>query len=63
MAGVFEDFMKNINEFKTIFDSAHPQNEKIPCGWDSKLDTFEKMIVLKAIRMDKVLPAVENWIC
>lgn len=55
--------MKNPDSFKKIFDSIQPQNEKLPNNWDQKLDTFEKMIVLKAIRMDKVLPAVENWIC
>ena len=58
MAGVYDHFINNPQDFKTIFDSTHPQSEKLPGGWDEKLDTFEKMIVLKAIRMDKVLPAV-----
>ena len=59
---MYKEFMKNPDSFKKLFDSVQPQNEKLPGDWDSKLDSFEKMIVLKAIRMDKVLPAVENWI-
>lgn len=62
LAGIYDEFMKNPDLFKKIFDSIQPQNEKLPNGWDEKLDSFEKMIVLKAIRMDKVLPAIENWI-
>lgn len=62
LAPVYDEFMKNPDSFKKIFDSAQPQIEKLPGNLDEKLDSFEKMIVLKAIRMDKVLPAVENWI-
>ena len=63
MAGVYDHFINKPEDFKAMFDSTHPQTEKLPGDWGEKLDTFEKMIVLKAIRMDKVLPAVENWIC
>jgi dynein heavy chain len=41
-----------------MFDSVQPQKEPLPLGWDKKLSSFEKMIVLKAIRIDKVLPAI-----
>jgi dynein heavy chain len=58
LAGVYEDFIKNPNSFKKIFDSIQPQNEPLPNDWDKRINTFEKMIVLKAIRMDKVLPAI-----
>lgn len=54
--------MKNPDSFKRIFDSIQPQSEQLPNGWEGKVNSFEKMIVLKAIRMDKVLPAIENWI-
>lgn len=34
----------------------------MPAPWNNNLNAFEKMIVLKAIRLDKVLPGIENWI-
>ena len=35
---------------------------KLPGEWDDKLDPLEKIIFLKFIRSDKVIPAVQNWI-
>ena len=62
MSGIYDDFMKNPDSFKKIFDSPKPQEEKLPDPWHDKLSEFERLIVLKAIRMDKVLPGIQNWI-
>lgn len=40
LAGIYDEFMKNPDSFKQIFDSIHPQNEKLPGGYDTKLDSF-----------------------
>ena len=63
LTGVYEQFMNNPDSFKGMFDSTKPQQEKLPASWDEKLTQFQKLIVLKAIRMDKVLPGIQNWIC
>lgn len=34
----------------------------IPGNWDSKLNTFQKMIALKSIRPDKITLAVQDFI-
>lgn len=60
--GILEQFMKKSNDFKRIFDSTSPQTEAPPEPWDKKLDEFEKIIFTKAIRPDKVVPGVQNWI-
>ena len=54
--------MKDPEAFKYIFDSVRPEEEKLPEPWDSKLDRFQKMIILKAFRSDKIVIAIENWI-
>ena len=33
LSGVYDDFMKNPDSFKVIFDSVQPQNEKLPGEW------------------------------
>lgn len=59
----FEDFfMTKFDEFKPMFDSQTPHTDPLPEPWNSKLNDFQKMIVLKAIRSDKIIPAVEKWI-
>ena len=54
--------MENPDKFKRVFDSSKPHEEELPSPWNSKLDEFEKLLVLKAIRMDKVLLGIEAWI-
>ncbi len=49
-------------EFKKIFDSTEPQNEPLPGEWDTKLNTFQKLIVIKSIRSDKITLAVQNFV-
>jgi len=55
-------FLANIEQFKHIYDSNQPQEEKMPDKWDNHLDEFEKMIFIKSFRPDKVVPCVQNWI-
>ena len=62
LKGVYDDFMANPDRFKTLFDSLNPHEEPLPEPWNEKLDQFEKLLVLKAIRMDKVQLGIEGWI-
>ncbi len=55
-------FMENIEKFKPYYDSMNPQNDILPGDWNEKLNEFEKIMVLKALRPDKVIPAIRNWI-
>ena len=60
--GIDDYFMKNHLLFKKIFDSTEPQNEPMPGEWDSKLNTFQKLIVLKSLRSDKITLGVQNFV-
>lgn len=46
------------DKFKRVFDSAKPQEEELPSPWNVELDAFEKLLVLKAVRMDKVTAGI-----
>ena len=54
--------MTNIDLFKNIFDSLNAHEEPLPSEWDGKLNEFEKMLIVKAIRPDKVISAIQNWV-
>lgn len=60
--GIDEYFMKKPDEFKHIFDSANAHEEAFPDYWEKKLDYFQKLLVIKALRSDKVIPGIQNWI-
>lgn len=60
--GVLEHFMSHPEDYRVIFDSINPNEEDLPDPWNDGLNTFEKIVFLKALRSDKVIPAIENWI-
>ena len=61
-AGIDKFFIANHLEFKKIFDSTEPHNEPLPGEWDTKLNTFQKLIVVKSLRPDKISLAVQNFV-
>jgi dynein heavy chain, axonemal len=60
--GFEQFFVDNNAEFRKIFDDDAPQEMPIPGEWNSKLTSFQKMIVLKTFRPDKIVLAVQNFI-
>ena len=54
-----EEFSKYTVGFKKVFDSTAPHKERLPGHWDSDLDEFEKMLVLKCVRADKITDAMQ----
>lgn len=54
-------FLNNSHEFQVMFDSTEPQNEPLPGKWND-LDYFQKMIIIKAIRLDKIPFAIQNYV-
>lgn len=60
--GLDSYFIEFHKKFKTIYDSTTPHQCKLPGDWDEKLNLFQKMIVLKAIRPDKINAAVSDFV-
>ena len=62
MKGIEKHFMEKPDDFRNIYDAVEAHEEKLPEPWESKLDPFEKLIVLKALRPDKLKQGIQNWI-
>ncbi|KAK9727720.1 ATP-binding dynein motor region [Popillia japonica] len=60
--GIREHFTSNLAAWRALFDSSEPQNVPLPSPWDDKLNRLEKMLVLRVIRPDKMLPAVQAFV-
>jgi dynein heavy chain len=54
--------MKKPDEFKNIFDSNNAHEEPLPEYWNKKFTYFQKIIFLKCLRSDKIIPAIQSWI-
>ncbi|KAM7230116.1 hypothetical protein CapIbe_018833 [Capra ibex] len=56
------DFVKHLPEFRAIFDSHEPHREPLPGIWDQYLDQFQKLLVLRCLRGDKVTNAMQDFV-
>jgi len=62
MKGIEKHFMEKPDDFRPVYDAIEAHEEKLPEPFESKLDPFEKLIVLKALRSDKLKQGIQNWI-
>ncbi|XP_069500104.1 dynein axonemal heavy chain 1 [Ambystoma mexicanum] len=61
-SGFVQHFVANLNAFKMIFDSAEPHREPLPGEWNDKLDSFQKLLVLRCLRGDTVTNAMQDFV-
>ncbi len=52
--GIDTYFIEFNKKFKKIFDAPEAHLEPLPGEWNDKLNSFQKMIILKSIRPDKI---------
>ena len=48
--------------WKVVYDSAVPQAEAYPDPWDENTDPFAKLMVLRTLRVDKLIPALTRFV-
>ena len=46
-------------QWKEVYDSVNPQDAKYPEPWQLKLTGLSRMVVLRCIRPDKIIPAIQ----
>lgn len=57
-----ETFGDNVEQWKHIFDNFKPEEFPLPGVWETKLTTFEKLIVLNAFRPDKLTAGIKVFV-
>ncbi|RLV99506.1 hypothetical protein DV515_00009657 [Chloebia gouldiae] len=56
-SGFDNDFAASLEGFRTIFDSLSPHRQ-----WEDELDAFQKLLVLRCLRGDKVTNAMQDFV-
>ncbi|XP_059164025.1 dynein axonemal heavy chain 7-like isoform X1 [Physella acuta] len=62
----FKDIRKKLmtqkEQWKVLYDSLEPHHETLPGDWNQKLGSFQRLLVLRCFRPDKVIPAVQEFV-
>uniref|UniRef100_A0A8C0VQ27 Dynein axonemal heavy chain 3 n=1 Tax=Cyanistes caeruleus TaxID=156563 RepID=A0A8C0VQ27_CYACU len=61
LQGLMEHVRDNSSEWKPIYDSVRPHEETFPGTWGS-LTGLDRMVILRCLRPDKIIPAVQIFI-
>lgn len=48
-------FRENLHDWQTYFNDLAPHEAELPSPWNTRLNEFQKMIILRCLRPDKVL--------
>lgn len=57
-----KSFRDNVRAWKSVYDAMEPQDAALPEPWQSKLSDFDKLIVIRMLRPDKVIIKVNQAI-
>uniref|UniRef100_A0A3Q2QBU8 Uncharacterized protein n=1 Tax=Fundulus heteroclitus TaxID=8078 RepID=A0A3Q2QBU8_FUNHE len=60
--GLAESFTRHLQGFRRIVDSKHPHREPLPGEWDSRLNSFQKLLVLRCLRPDCLIYGVQDFV-
>ncbi|XP_052628381.1 dynein axonemal heavy chain 3 [Harpia harpyja] len=61
LQGLMEHVRENFSKWKLIYDSVRPHEEAFPDAW-STLIGLDRMVILRCLRPDKIIPAVQGFI-
>uniref|UniRef100_UPI00358F5A88 dynein axonemal heavy chain 12-like n=1 Tax=Myxine glutinosa TaxID=7769 RepID=UPI00358F5A88 len=55
-------FMANTEAWHAIYDNKEPYVTTFPPPWANKLSDFQKMIIIRCLRPDKIVPAISSFV-
>jgi len=60
--GLRKKFPAYKDGWQKIYDSNEPHHEDLPGEWNERLGLFQKMLILRCLRPDKIVPAVQEFV-
>ncbi|SCL97173.1 dynein beta chain, putative [Plasmodium berghei] len=61
--GFINSFIKSIREWRRWFNFLEVENNVLPDEWEFNLNSFQKLIIIKILRPDRLNKAIENFVC
>ena len=60
--GLITSLISNLKEWKLYAASSEPYKAPLPENWDQKFDDFNRLLLVRALRPDKLLLAFTEYI-
>ncbi|XP_071807320.1 dynein axonemal heavy chain 12-like isoform X1 [Asterias amurensis] len=60
--GFRDHFQDHLEEWRSLYNSKEPHKETFPAPWNKKLTDFQKAILIRCLRPDKVGPLVTDFV-
>jgi len=60
--GIAAHVANNLDAWRSLYDSLAPETCKLPEPWEGKLNPLERLCVLRCIRPDKMVPAIQLFV-
>ncbi|XP_053132771.1 dynein axonemal heavy chain 7 isoform X4 [Hemicordylus capensis] len=57
-----KEFMHLKEGWKAVYDSLEPQDAEFPEEWQEKVVDFQRMLIIRCLRPDKIIPMVQEFI-
>jgi dynein heavy chain len=59
---LLEDIEQHEKEWKSWFDSDNPESTRFPCNYLDKVNSFQKLMLLRCFRVDRIYLAVTQYV-
>lgn len=56
--GIKNNFIAMVNDWKNYYELTDHDNSKFPNPWYDKLSEFQRILIVRAVRPDKVIPVI-----
>ena len=56
---VFADVQRDVVDWKAFYDSTNPQDSPMPSGYKDKFTIFQRLLIMRCFRPDKVVPGIQ----
>jgi dynein heavy chain len=54
--------VEHLDEWRVLFDSTSPHLEPLPSEWQARLGPFQRLLLLRALRQDKLTQAISKYV-
>ncbi|XP_039700233.1 dynein axonemal heavy chain 7 [Pteropus medius] len=57
-----KEFIHLKDGWKKVYDSLEPHHEEFPDIWEDKVNAFQRMLIIRCLRPDKIIPMLQEFI-